>query len=168
MYKCFHCLNPDYLNNLLKQSSTKCDMRESCRLEQPKIYTFSFGQHSFRYYGSNLWNLLPYSVKNTKDLNVYKIDITRWCHSKQGTSLDVFWNHAQLPLCLYFIRPFTPLSIILVLYMSTLYIQLSFLSVSIHHRECYCELCISPCLTSQVLYPICILSEYWKVLYWWV
>ena len=118
VYKCLHGLNSDYLNNLFKQSSTKYDMRDSCRLEQPKFNTFSYGQRSFRCYGSKLWNLLPYSVKNTKDLNIFKSNITRWCHSKQRDLLDVFWNHARLPLCLYLIRPFIPLSIILNKYMS--------------------------------------------------
>ena len=118
VYKCFRGLNPDYLNNLFKQSSTKYDMRDSCRLQQPKFNTFSYGQRSFRYCGSKLWNLLPYSVKNTKDLNVFKSNITRWCHSKQRDLLEVFWNNTRLPLCLYFIRPFIPLSIILDKYMS--------------------------------------------------
>ena len=90
VYKCYRGLNPDYLNNLFKQSSTKYNMRDSCRLEQPKFNTFSYGQRSFRYYGSKLWNLLPYSVKNAKDLNVFKSNITRWCHSKQRDLLDVF------------------------------------------------------------------------------
>ena len=130
VYKCYRGLNPDYLNNLFKQSSTKYNLRDSCRLEQPKFNTFSYGQRSFRYYGSKLWNLLPYSVKNTKDLNVFKSNITRWCHSKQRDLLDVFWNHTRLPLCLYFICHFIPLSIISDKYMS-IYSSVSCL-VSMH------------------------------------
>ena len=95
MYMCFHGLNPDYLNNLFKQSSTKYDLRDSCRLEQPKFNTFSYGQLSFRYYGSKLWNLLPCSGKNIKDFNIFKTNITRWCYRKQSDSLDVFWCAAH-------------------------------------------------------------------------
>ena len=89
-YKCFHGPNPDYLNNLFKQSSIKYNLRDSCRLEQSKFNTFSYGQRSFQYYGSKLWNLLPFSVKNTNDLNMFKTNITRWCYSKQCASLDAF------------------------------------------------------------------------------
>ena len=89
-YKCFHGLNPDYLNKLFKQSSTKYNLRDSCRLEQLKFNTFSYGQRSFRYYGSKLWNLLPFSVKNTNDLNIFKTKITGWCYSKQCAAFDVF------------------------------------------------------------------------------
>ena len=103
MYKCFHGLNPDYLNNLFKQSSTKYNLRDSCRLEQPKFNTFSYGQRSSRYYGSKLWNLLPFSVKNTNDLNIFKTNITRWCYSKQCASLDVFWKSRFAASCLSFI-----------------------------------------------------------------
>ena len=91
VYKCVHGLkNPYYLNNLFKESCTKYDLRYSCRLEQPKFNTFTYGQRSFRYYGSKLWSILPYSVKNTKDLYVFKNNITRWWHSKQCAALDVF------------------------------------------------------------------------------
>ena len=76
-YKCCHGLNPDYLNNLFKQSSTKYNLRDSCRREQPKFITFSYGQRKFRYSGSKLWNLLPFSVKNTNDLNIFITNITR-------------------------------------------------------------------------------------------
>ena len=146
VYKCFHGLNPDYLNNLFKQSSTKYDMRDSCCLEQPKFNTFPYRQRSFRYYGSKLWNLLPYSVKNTKDLNVFKNNITRWCHSKQRALLDVFWNHVRLPLWIYLICPFIPLSIISVLYMS---IYSSIFCPSPYTMYIYCNLCT--CLSS--LFP---------------
>ena len=103
MYKCFHGLNPDYLNKLFKQSSTKYNLRDSWLLEQPKFNTFSYGQRSFRYYGSKLWNLLPFSVKNTNDLNIFKTNITRWCYSKQCASLDVFWKSRFAASCLSFI-----------------------------------------------------------------
>ena len=31
-----------------------------------------------------------HSAKNTKDINVFKKNITEWCHSRQCISLDVF------------------------------------------------------------------------------
>ena len=74
-------------------------------LSSPNLTFFSHGQPSFRYYDSKLWNLRPYSVKNTKDFNIFKTNITKWCYSKQCASIDMFWrSHAQrLPLYLSFI-----------------------------------------------------------------
>ena len=90
VFKCFHGLNPAYLNDIFIQPSLNYNPRDSCRLEQPKFRTFTYGLRSFRYYGSKLWNLLPYQVKNTRDIVTFKINITEWCHSKQCISLEIF------------------------------------------------------------------------------
>ena len=39
---------------------------------------------------SKLWIALPFSVKNTKDVHVFKKIITEWCYSTQCKCLDVF------------------------------------------------------------------------------
>ena len=90
VFKCFHGLNPAYLNDIFIQPSLKYNLRDSCRLEQPKFRTFTYGLRSFRYHGSKLWNLLPYQVKNTRDIVTFKRNITEWCHSKQCISLEIF------------------------------------------------------------------------------
>ena len=68
VFKCFLGLNPAYLNAIFIQPSMEYDLMDSCRLEPPKFRTFPYGLRSFRYYGSKLWNLLPYQVKNTRDI----------------------------------------------------------------------------------------------------
>ena len=90
VFKCFHGLNLAYLNDIFIQPSLKYNLRDSCRLEQPKFRTFTYGLRSFRYYGSKLWNLLPYQMKNTRDIVTFKRNITEWCHSKQCISLEIF------------------------------------------------------------------------------
>ena len=98
VFKCVNGNNPAYLNNLFSQSIPKYDLRDSFRLEQPKFHTFTYGFRSFRYFGSKLWNILPHSVKNTKDINVFKKNITEWCHSRQCISLDVFYLYTNVIL----------------------------------------------------------------------
>ena len=110
VYKCFNGLNPDYLNNLFKQPCQKYELRDSHRLEQPKFNTFTYGLRSFRYYGSKLWNVLPFSVKNTKELHVFNKNITEWCHSTQCRSLDVFWHSDCIDFC--FLPHFSTLSLL--------------------------------------------------------
>ena len=90
----------DYLNNLFKQPCLKYELRDSHRIEQPKFSTFTYGLRSFRYYGSKLWNALPFSVQSTKELHVFKKNITKWCHSTQCRSLDVFWRSDCIDFCL--------------------------------------------------------------------
>ena len=72
VFKYVHGNNCTYLNNLFSQSILKYDLRDSLRLEQPKFHTFTYGFRPFRYFGSKLWNILPHSVQDTKDINVFK------------------------------------------------------------------------------------------------
>ena len=90
VFKCFHGLYPAYLNDIFTQPSLKYDLKDSCRPEQPKFRTFTYGLRSFRYYGSKLWNLLPYQMKNTRGIITFKWNITEWCHSKQCIFLEIF------------------------------------------------------------------------------
>ena len=48
------------------------------------------GPRSFRYFGSKSWNIMPRSVKNTKNINVFKKNITEWCHRRQCITCEVF------------------------------------------------------------------------------
>ena len=120
VYKCFNGLNPDYLNNLFKQPCLKYELRDSHRLEQPKFNTFTYGLRSFRYYGSKLWNVLPFSVKNTKELHVFKKNIIEWCHSTQCRSLDVFWHSDCIYFCLLpHFRPYLYYATLHILYINS-------------------------------------------------
>ena len=96
------------LNELFKQPCLKYELRDSYRLEQPKFNTFTYGLRSFRYYGSKLWNVLRFSLKNTKELHVFKKNITEWCHSTQRRSFDVFWHSDCIDV--FFLTHFSNLS----------------------------------------------------------
>ena len=61
---------------IFSQSILKYDLKDSFRLEPQKFHPFTYGFRSFRYFGSKLRNILPHSVKNTKDINVFKKNIT--------------------------------------------------------------------------------------------
>ena len=54
MFKCVHCLNPPYLNELFMNKDTPYSLRDSNHLQQPKYQTVRYGFKSFRYYGSNM------------------------------------------------------------------------------------------------------------------
>ena len=67
VFKCFHGMNPMYLNNLFCKQEIKYNLRDKTLLEQPKFSTKTYGYRSFKYYGSKLWNALPFEIKNTED-----------------------------------------------------------------------------------------------------
>ena len=89
VFKCFHGMNPMYLNNLFRKQEIKYDLSYKTLLEQPKLSTKTYGYRSFKYYGSNLLNALPFEIKDTDSYDEFKLRLTNLCHS---SDLDRFWN----------------------------------------------------------------------------
>ena len=90
VFKCVRGLNPVYLNSMFSKKKTKYEFRDQEILIQPKYDTTTYGFRSFRYYGSKLWNALPFDVKNTKDLDIFRNNISAWCHSDDCSKLTIF------------------------------------------------------------------------------
>ena len=91
VFKCFRGMNPMYLNNLFCKQEIKYDLRDKTLLEQPKFSTKTYGYSSFKYYGSKLWNALPFEIKNTENYDEFKLRLTTWCHSSDLDKLEIFW-----------------------------------------------------------------------------
>ena len=91
MFKCSHGMNPMYLNNLFCKQEIKYNLRDKPLLEQPRFSTKKYGYRSFRYYGSKLWNALPFEITNTDNYNDFKLKLTTWCHSSDLDKLEIYW-----------------------------------------------------------------------------
>ena len=86
VFKCFHGMNPMYLNNLFCKQEIKYDLRDTTLLEQPKFSTKTYGYRSFKYFGSKLWNALPLDTENYDE---FKLRSTTWCHSSDLDKLEI-------------------------------------------------------------------------------
>ena len=84
-------MKPMYLNNLFCKQEIKYDLRDKTLLEQPKFSTKTYGYRSFKYYGSKLWNALPFEIKNTENYDEFKLRLTTWCQSSDLDKLEIFW-----------------------------------------------------------------------------
>ena len=69
----------------------KYDLRDKTLLEQPKFSTKTYGYRSFKYYGSKLWNALPFEIKNTENYDEFILRLITWCHSSDLDKLGIFW-----------------------------------------------------------------------------
>ena len=90
VFKSVKKLNPDYINDMFNLKNVDYDLRDSSRLSQPKFQSVKFGYKSFSYYGSKLWNHIPANIKDTDDLELFKIDITTWCKTPEACKLKIF------------------------------------------------------------------------------
>ena len=85
VYKCYHSIGPEYLNELFARPDNSYNFRDPYKLIQPKFNTMKFGYKSFKYYGAKLWNSLPVHIKCSASLNIFKKEIATfiWCSSSK-------------------------------------------------------------------------------------
>ena len=94
VFKCFHSLNPAYLNDILYNPLWNMISGTHVALNSLNSVLFTYGLRSFWYYGSKSGNLLPYQVKNTREIyNVCYSDISICRHdAARWGELDPRWD----------------------------------------------------------------------------
>ena len=78
VYKTVNGYSPNYICNLFQQRKTNYDFKDPFRLDVPRYNTTNCGKHSFKYFGSQLWNNLTVNLKSTPDINTFKKLIKTW------------------------------------------------------------------------------------------
>ncbi len=77
VYKALHDLGPTYIQDLLQEYQPTRYLRSCAKhlLVVPKYRTKSFGDRCFAKAGPTLWNSIPISIRQSKDLNEFKRSI---------------------------------------------------------------------------------------------
>ena len=80
IYKSINNINPMYMNEIFKLRKTSRAVRSNYKLnlDVPTINQASFGDKSVRYYGLKIWNLLPFHIKSSDNLEAFKYIINNW------------------------------------------------------------------------------------------
>ena len=78
IYKSINNINPTYMNELFKLRKTSRVVRSKLNLDRPAINQVSFGDKNLRYYGSKIWNSLPFHIKSSENLEAFKNIIKNW------------------------------------------------------------------------------------------
>ena len=80
IYKSINNINPMYMNENFKLRKASRAVRSNYKLnlDVPNINQVSFGDKSLRYYRPKIWNLLPFHVKSSDNLESFKKIIKNW------------------------------------------------------------------------------------------
>ena len=80
IYKILSDLNPSSMREIFETCKTKRAVRERYKinLEIPIVNQASFGTKSLRFYGTKIWNSLPYHIKSAENLLGFKNLIKSW------------------------------------------------------------------------------------------
>ena len=68
IFKIYHNIGPNYLQNILEKSHNVYNTRNSKAFCQPKVKYTKYGFNSFRYNGSHTWNNLHNNIKEYKGI----------------------------------------------------------------------------------------------------
>jgi len=85
---CFHCLHtdscPTYLSELLcpYQPARSLRSQDAALLSVPKYLLKSFGRRSFSVFAPTLWNSLPFDLRHTQSLAVFKKNLKTYLFTK--------------------------------------------------------------------------------------
>ena len=85
MYKIRKKIAPPYIQELFEFRTTSYDMRDNDQFSVPVFNSITYGKRSFRYYGSKLWNKLPYEIKQNISLSTFKSGLSSWIHNLINT-----------------------------------------------------------------------------------
>ena len=77
-YKCINELNPKFLQHLLEVKDTGYELRDSKRVSLPKVSSITYGNNSFAFEASKIWNGLPCNIKEVENLCIFTSKIKAW------------------------------------------------------------------------------------------
>ena len=80
IFKALSDINPSFMKDIFKLRMTSRPTREKYKLylEIPKSNQLRFGTKSLRYLVPKVWNSLPYHIKSSENLTIFKTLIKNW------------------------------------------------------------------------------------------
>ena len=80
IFKTLDDINPSFVKDSFKLRMTNRQTREEYKLnlEIPKSNQIRFGTKSLRYLSRKVWNSLPYHIKSSENLTIFKTLIKNW------------------------------------------------------------------------------------------
>ena len=84
IYKTLNKLNPSFMMDIFKLRTTNRPVREQYQLnlEISNPNQVRFGEKSLRNFGPKIWNTLPYHIKSSENLKIFRSLLQNW----NGTS----------------------------------------------------------------------------------
>ena len=78
LYKCLNGISPNIMNDALAVSKHQCNTRHYNLLENDRPKIDRYGWNSMPYRANQIWNLLPRQIKNSANLDPFKLKIKQW------------------------------------------------------------------------------------------
>ena len=99
IYKTINDINPSFMKQIFSLRQTNRTVRNQYKLNISalKVNQVSYGEKSLRYHGPKVWNSLPFHVKTSENLKIFKDIIKNWDGSTCNCRVCQSWTE----LCLF-------------------------------------------------------------------
>ena len=78
MYKVKHELSPNFIQTLFQPMYSQYNLRSDSDFTQYNIRTLRYGSDTISYMGPKIWNKIPHDIKNSSNLNQFRLKIKCW------------------------------------------------------------------------------------------
>ena len=78
VYKCLNWISPEIMNDTLAVSKHQYNTRNYNLFVTDRPKTDRYGRNSIPYKANQIWNLLPGQIKNSANLDSFKLKIKQW------------------------------------------------------------------------------------------
>ena len=78
LYKVVNNLSEGTFKDIFEQVYNGPNLRSQTDIRHPLITTELYGKNSIRYYGPQIWNIIPLKIRNIDSLENFKLKIKKW------------------------------------------------------------------------------------------
>ena len=78
LYKVHHGLAPELMNDILKNRNVTHNFRKNSTFETRNIKSVDYGSEPISFIGPKIWELLPSSITDLENINIFKANIKSW------------------------------------------------------------------------------------------
>ena len=75
LYKVHHGLAPELMNDIFEKRNVTYYFRNNSTFETSNIKSVYYGSETISFLGPKIWELLPSSIKDSENLNIFKSNI---------------------------------------------------------------------------------------------
>ena len=78
MFKITNNIAPEILTSIFEERTCSYNFRNNSKFASRRVHSVYHGTESLSYLGPKIWDLVPYEVKASNSLDIFKSKIKKW------------------------------------------------------------------------------------------
>ena len=78
MFKVYKEISPEILNEVFERNSSACNLRNKSFFRSRSVNSVYHGTESLSFLGPKIWDLVPFDIKKSENVDIFKDRIKKW------------------------------------------------------------------------------------------